>query len=74
MFDLANKSFMSPLRLLDDSTFTNTKSSIQKIEKNTPTIKGLTDIYKDNDINEIEVNSNYHNIEGVKKQRKLYLE
>jgi hypothetical protein len=33
MFDLANKSFMSPLRLLDDSTFTNTKSSIQKIEK-----------------------------------------
>lgn len=66
MFDLANKSFMSPLRLLDNSTFTNTKSSIQKIEKNTPTIKGLTDIYKDNDINEIDVNSNYHNIEGVK--------
>jgi hypothetical protein len=66
MFDLANKSFMSPLRLLDESVFTNTKASIQNIEKSTPKITGLSDIYKDNDVTEIDINSNYHNIENVK--------
>ena len=66
MFDLANKSFMSPLRLLDKSVFDETKSSLEAIEKKSPTVQNLEDLYKDNNVSEIDVNSNYHNIEKVK--------
>jgi hypothetical protein len=66
MFDLANESFMSPLRLLDKSIFKNTKSSVESIQQASPTVKNIEDIYNDNDISTIDIHSNYHNIESVK--------